>query len=81
MLVRFTHVYSALAHLGVHRYLPDASGVRVKWRLAYIAEDGALTLSEGTRPAHEAVSVREIISKIDLNRDGPLGRGTPRVAA
>ena len=120
-LGRVTQVDAARAQVGVHRYLPDASGVRVKWRLAFIAEDGALTLSEGTRPAHEAVSVREIISKIDLKRRraccslgqkvgqgsvlvagqdaresvsrqhgcaldprgprGPLGRGTPRVAA
>ena len=77
-LGRVTQVDAARAQVGVHRYLPDASGVRVKWRLAYIAEDGALTLSEGTRPAHEAVSVREIISKIDLNRDGVLAAASAR---
>ena len=43
-----------------------------------IAEDGALTLSEGTRPAHEAVTVREIISKVDLNRDGVLAAASAR---
>ena len=77
-LGRVTQVDAARAQVGVHRYLPDASGVRVQWRLAFIAEDGALTLSEGTRPAHEAVSVREIISKIDLNRDGVLAAASAR---
>ena len=77
-LGRVTQVDAARAQVGVHRYLPEASGVRVKWRLAYIAEDGALTLSEGTRPAHEAVTVREIISKVDLNRDGVLAAASAR---
>ena len=57
---------------------PDANRVRVRWQLAYLAEDGSLTSSEGTRPADESVTIREIISKVDLNRDGVLAAASAR---
>ena len=71
-LGRVTQVDQARAQVGVHRYLPEVSGVRIKWALAYLKEDGSMTSSEGSRPSIETVSVKEVITKVDLNRDGVL---------
>ena len=46
--VRVTQVDQARAQVGVHRYLPEVSGVRLKWALAYLKEDGSMTSSEGS---------------------------------
>ena len=35
-LGRVTQVDQARAQVGVHRYLPEVSGVRIKWALAYL---------------------------------------------
>ena len=56
-LGRVTQVDQARAQVGVHRYLPEVSGVRIKWALAYLKEDGSMTSSEGSRPSIETVSV------------------------
>ena len=54
-LGRVTQVDQPRAQVGVHRYLPEVSGIRIKWALAYLTEDGSMTTSEGSRPAIEAV--------------------------
>ena len=77
-LGRVTQVDQARAHIGVHRYLPEVSGVRIKWVLAYLKEDGSMTASEGSRPALETVSVKEVITKVDLNKDGVLAASSAR---
>ena len=77
-LGRVTQVDQARAQVGVHRYLPKLSGVRIKWALAYLKEDGSMTSSEGSRPAIETVSVKEVITKVDLNRDGVLAASSAR---
>ena len=77
-LGRVTQVDQARAQVGVHRYLPEVSGVRIKWVLAYLKEDGSMTSSEGSRPAIETVSVKEVITKVDLNRDGVLAASSAR---
>ena len=78
-LGRATQVDQARAQVGVHRYLPEVSGgVRIKWALAYLKEDGSMTSSEGSRPAIETVSVKEVITKVDLNRDGVLAASSAR---
>ncbi|CAE7764062.1 pol, partial [Symbiodinium microadriaticum] len=71
-------VDQARAQVGVHRYLPEVSGVRIKWALAYLKEDGSMTTSEGSRPSIETVSVKEVITKVDLNRDGVLAASSAR---
>ena len=60
------------------RYLPEAGGVRIKWVLAYLDETGSLTSHEGTRPAHESISVKDVICKVDVNRDGVLAAAEAR---
>ena len=77
-LGRVTQVDQARAQVGVHRYLPEVSGVRIKWALAYLKEDGSMTSSEGSRPSIETVSVKEVITKVDLNRDGVLAASSAR---
>ena len=77
-LGRVTQVDQARAQVGVHRYLPEVSGVRIKWALAYLKEDGSMTTSEGSRPSIETVSVKEVITKVDLNRDGVLAASSAR---
>ena len=78
-LGRVTQVDQARAQVGVHRYLPEvSSGVRIKWALAYLKEDGSMTSSEGSRPCIETVSVKEVITKVDLNRDGVLAASSAR---
>ena len=76
-LGRVTQVDVAQAQVSVHRYLPDVSGLRVKWQLAYLDEEGQMGL-EGTRPALEPVSIKEVICKVDLSRDGILAAGSAR---
>ena len=65
-LGRVTQVDQARAQVGVHRYLPEVSGVRIK------------SASEGSRPALETVSVKEVITKVDLNKDGVLAASSAR---
>ena len=77
-LGRVTQVDQARAQVGVHRYLPEVSGVRIKWALAYLKEDGSMTSSEGSRPCIETVSVKEVFTKVDLNRDGVLAASSAR---
>ena len=76
-LGRVTQVDVAQAQVSVHRYLPDVSGLRVRWQLAYLDEEGQMGL-EGTRPALEPVSIKEVICKVDLSRDGILAAGSAR---
>ena len=68
----------ARARIGVHRYVPDASGLRVKWRLGFMDEEGKLTSGNGARPCVESVTVKEIISKVDINKDGVLAAASAR---
>ena len=77
-LGKVTQVDQARAQIGVHRYLPEAGGVRIKWVLAYLDESGSLTTHEGTRPAHESISVKDVICKVDVNRDGVLAAASAR---
>ena len=37
-----------------------------------------MTASEGSRPALETVSVKEVITKVDLNKDGVLAASSAR---
>ena len=37
-----------------------------------------MTSSEGSRPSIETVSVKEVITKVDLNRDGVLAASSAR---
>ena len=76
-LGQVTQVDSALATVSVHRYIPEVGGMRVKWRLAYLDEEGQLGW-EGTRAALEPVTIKEIICKIDINRDGVLAASSAR---
>ena len=41
----------------------------MKWRLAYLNEEGELGLA-GARPAQEPVKIKEIICKVDISKDG-----------
>ena len=76
-LGRVTQVDAAHAQVSVHRYVPDASGLRVKWTLGYLNEAGEIGL-EGSRPALEPVAIREIICKVDLSKDGALAAASSR---
>ena len=77
-LGKVTQVDQARAQIGVHRYLLEAGGVRIKWVLAYLDETGSLTSHEGTKPAHESISVKDVICKVDVNRDGVLAAASAR---
>ena len=52
--------------------------MRIKWVLAYLDETGSLTSHERTRPAHESISVKDVICKVDVNRDGVLAAASAR---
>ena len=41
-------------------------------------EEGRLTSAEGARPCVEPVTVKEIISKVDINKDGVLAAASVR---
>ena len=41
-------------------------------------ESGSLTSHEGVRPAHESISVKDVICKVDVNRDGVLAAASAR---
>ena len=77
-LGKVTQVDQARAQIGVHRYIPEAGGVKIKWVLAYLDESGSLTTHEGTRPAHESISVKDVICKVDVNRNGVLAAASAR---
>ena len=64
-LGKVTQVDQARAQIGVHRYLPED-------------ETGSLTSHEGTRPAHESISVKDVVCKVDVNRDGVLAAASAR---
>ena len=49
----------------------------MKWRLAFLNEEGKVS-AEGTKPILEPVKVVDIISKVDLNRDGVLAAASSR---
>ena len=51
---------------------------RVLWRLGFMDEEGRLTSGEGARPCIESVTVKEIISKVDINKDGILAAASAR---
>ena len=76
-LGRVTQVDEAQAQVSVHRYVPEIGGIRVKWRLAFLNEEGKVS-AEGTKPILEPVKVVDIISKVDLNRDGVLAAASSR---
>ena len=42
-LGKVTQVDEARAQIELRRYVPDASGLRVKWRLGFMDEEGRLT--------------------------------------
>ena len=77
-LGRVTQVDSARAQVGLQQYLPDATGLRVKWRPAFLDEAGQLSTTEGTRPAVETVSVKDMITKIDLGNNGLIAAASAR---
>ena len=77
-LGKVTQVDEARAQIGVHRCVPDATGLRAKWRLGFTDEEGRLTPGEGARPCVESVTVKEIISKVDINKDGVLAAASAR---
>ncbi|CAK9002134.1 Retrovirus-related Pol polyprotein from transposon 412 [Includes: Protease [Durusdinium trenchii] len=76
-LGQVTQVDVAQGQVGVHRYLPEVGGLRVKWRLAYLNEEGELGLA-GARPAQEPVKIKEIICKVDISKDGVLAAASAR---
>ena len=76
-LGRVTQVDEAQAQVSVHHYVPEIGGIRVKWRLAFLNEEGKVS-AEGTKPILEPVKVVDIISKVDLNRDGVLAAASSR---
>ena len=76
-LGKVTQVDVAQAQVSVHRYVPDATGLRVKWKLEYLDEEGRCR-QEGTRPLHELVTIKEVICKVDLMKDGALAAGSAR---
>ena len=76
-LGKVTQADVALAQVGVHKFLPEVGGVRVKWRLGFLDEKGQLGY-EGARPALEPVKVKEIITKVDINKDGVLAASSSR---
>ena len=76
-LGRVTQVDAAQAQVSVHRYMPDATGLRVKWKLEYLDEEGRGG-QEGTRPLLEPVTMKEVICKVDLMKDGALAASSAR---
>ena len=78
-LVR-SQIDGAKAQIGVLRYVPDASGLRAKWRLGFVDEEGRVTRGEGAKPCveSESVTVKDIICKVDINKDGILAAASAR---
>ena len=76
-LGKVTQIDQARAQIGVHRYLPEAGG-EDQVVLAYLDESGSLTPHDSTRPAHESISVKDVICKVDVNRDGVLAAASAR---
>ena len=77
-LGKVTQVDEARAQIGVHRCVPDATGLRITWRLGFMDEEGRLTSGEGARSCVESVTVKVIISKVDINKDGVLAAASAR---
>ena len=75
---KVTQVDEARAQIGAHRYVPNASGLRVKWRLGFMDEEGRPTSGEDARPCVESVTVKEIISMVDINKAGVLAAASAR---
>ena len=57
--------------------MPDATGLRVKWKLEYLDEEGRGG-QEGARPLLEPVTMKEVICKVDLMKDGALAASSAR---
>ena len=68
---------SAQASISVHKYSPDTSGLRAKWRLEFLNEEGNVG-PDGTRLLLEPVSIKEIICKVDLMKDGVVAASSAR---
>ena len=78
-LGKVTQVDEVRAQIGVHRYVPDATGLRLKWRLGFTDEEGRLTPGEGARPCVESVTIRRSFPRLTLTRMEflpRLGRGS-----
>lgn len=76
-LGKVTQVDAAQSQVSVHKYMPDVSGMRVKWTPEYLDEEGR-SGAEGVRPLLEPVSIKEVICKVDLMKDGALAASSAR---
>ena len=63
----------------VHKYAPGIGGLRVKWCLLYLDQQGQESLPpEGGRPCIEEVKMSLLITKVELSRDGILQASSAR---
>ncbi|CAJ1403243.1 unnamed protein product [Effrenium voratum] len=63
----------------VHKYAPEIGGLRVKWCLLYLDQQGQESLApEGGRPCIEEVKMSLLITKVELSRDGILQASSAR---
>ena len=74
---RVTQVSVEDGTVGVHRYKPVVSSLRVKWALAYLNETGEVA-ENGTRPWIEQIRLKEVATKVDISREGVLGAASSR---
>ena len=76
---RVTSVAVSAGVVHVHKYAPEIGGLRVKWCLLYLDQQGQESLApEGGRPCIEEVKMSLLITKVELSRDGILQASSAR---
>ena len=76
---RVTSVAVSEGVVHVHKYAPEIGGLRVKWCLLYLDQQGQESLApEGGRPCIEEVKMSLLITKVELSRDGILQASSAR---
>ncbi|CAJ1332032.1 unnamed protein product, partial [Effrenium voratum] len=76
---RVTSIAVSEGVVHVHKYAPEIGGLRVKWCLLYLDQQGQESLApEGGRPCIEEVKMSLLITKVELSRDGILQASSAR---
>ena len=56
----------------LHKYGACTGGLRVRWAPVYLTREGEESLSHSDRPFLDVVTIKRLITKLDINADGVL---------
>ena len=56
----------------LHKYGARTGGLRVRWAPVYLTREGEESFSHSDRPSLDVVTIKRLITKLDINADGVL---------